>query len=204
MTPGFGPVLIWFSTPTLSLRENDSPVISQSERDILITIAEEFRQDVSEPWLERVLSVALDFALEPGEPGQISLLLTDDETVRELNRHFRGLDETTDVLSFSLIHQGHWEGEDGPYIGPDEVWPDFMLPPNELPPLGEVIISYPQTCRQALAMERPVERELALLAVHGALHLVGHDHLEPEETTRMQALEQAALDQIFADREEPS
>ena len=177
-------------------------MISQSERDILITIAEEFRDEVSETWLEHVLSIALDFALDPGEPGQISLLLTDDDTVRELNHHYRGLDETTDVLSFSLIHQGHWEGEDGPYIGPDEVWPDFMLPPNELPPLGEVIISYPQTCRQALALERSVERELALLAVHGALHLVGHDHLEPEETGRMRALEQAALAQIFADREE--
>ena len=108
-------------------------MISQSERDILITIADEFRDEVSETWLERVLSIALDFALDPGEPGQISLLLTDDETVRELNHHFRGLDETTDVLSFSLIHQGHWEGEDGPYIGPDEVWPDFMLPPMSFP-----------------------------------------------------------------------
>ncbi len=179
-------------------------MISQSEREILITIADEFRDEVSETWLEHVLSIALDFALDPGEPGQISLLLTDDDTVRELNHHYRGLDETTDVLSFSLIHQGHWEGEDGPYIGPDEVWPDFMLPPNELPPLGEVIISYPQTCRQALDLERPIERELALLAVHGVLHLVGHDHLEPEETARMQALEQEALARIFADREEPS
>ena len=171
-------------------------MISQSERDTLITIDEEFRAEVSEPWLERVLLVALDFALDPGEPGQVSLLLTGDETVRELNRHYRGLDQTTDVLSFSLIHQGHWEGEDGPYIGPDEVWPDFMLPPNELPPLGEVIVSYPQTRRQAEGLGRAINEELALLVVHGVLHLVGHDHAEPEETAQMQALERAALERI--------
>ena len=174
-------------------------MISQSDRQVLITVSEEFRHDVSEAWLEHVLLVALDYALEPDEPGQISLLLTDDATVRQLNREYRGLDQVTDVLSFSLIHQGHWEGEDGPYIGPDDFWPDFVLPPNELPPLGEVIISYPQTCRQAEASDRPTERELALLIVHGTLHLVGHDHAEPEETTAMRALEQAALSQIFGD-----
>ena len=177
-------------------------MISQDERQVLITIAEEFRQDVSEEWLERALLTALDYALDPGEPGQISLLLTDDSTIKELNRHFRGLDEVTDVLSFSLIHQGHWEGEDGPYIGPDDFWPDFVLPPNELPPLGEVIVSFPQTRRQAEAIGRSVERELALLVVHGALHLVGHDHAEPEETAQMRALEQEALNTIFADPEE--
>ena len=176
-------------------------MIFQSEREIFVTIAEPFRQQVSEAWLEHVLSVSLDHALDPGEPAQISLLLTDDATIKELNHHYRGLDEVTDVLSFSLIHHGQWEGEDGPFIGPDEVWPDFVLPPNELPPLGEVIVSYPQTCRQAESLGRTVERELALLIAHGTLHLVGHDHLEPEETASMQALERAALDQIFDDDE---
>ena len=176
-------------------------MISQSEREIFVTVAEEFRHEVSEAWLEQVLSIALDYALDPGEPGQISLLLTDDATIKELNGHYRGRDEVTDVLSFSLIHHGHWEGEDGPYIGPDDFWPDFVLPPNELPPLGEVIISYPQTCRQAAPLGRTVEQELALLIVHGALHLVGHDHLEPEEEARMRALEREALDQIFGDQE---
>ena len=182
-------------------RELDPTLIFQSEREIFVTIAEPFRQQVSEAWLEHVLSVSLDHALDPGEPAQISLLLTDDATIKELNHHYRGLDEVTDVLSFSLIHHGQWEGEDGPFIGPDEVWPDFVLPPNELPPLGEVIVSYPQPCRQAESLGRTVERELALLIAHGTLHLVGHDHLEPEETASMQALERAALDQIFDDDE---
>ena len=186
-------------------RELAPPLISQAERQILVTVAEDFQQDVSETWLERALSVALGHALASGEPGQVSLLLTDDTTVRELNREYRGPDEVTDVLSFSATHQGHWEGDDAPTVGPDaflgiggeEAWPDFVLPPEELPPLGEIVISYPQTCRQAEALGRPVERELALLVVHGALHLVGHDHAEPAETARMQALEQAALSEIF-------
>ena len=184
-------------------------MISQSERQVFITVADEFRQDVSEEWLERALLVALDYSLEPGEPGQISLLLTDDATIKELNSTYRGLDEVTDVLSFSLIHHGQWEGDEGPFIGPDSIldfgledaWTDFVLPPNELPPLGEVIISYPQTCRQAEALQRPVERELALLMIHGALHLVGHDHAEPEETATMQVLERAALAELFEEPE---
>lgn len=185
-------------------------MISQSERELFITVAEEYRQDVSEAWLERVLTAALNFALSPEEPAQVSLVLTDDETVRELNREYRGLDEVTDVLSFSSTHEGHWEGEDAPSVGPasflglegEDVIPGFVLPPDELPPLGDIIVSYPQTCRQAIALGRPIERELALLITHGALHLVGHDHLEPEETAKMQALERQALASIFESGEE--
>ena len=185
-------------------------MIFQSERQVYVTVADEFQQEVTVAWLENVLTVALEHALDPGEPGEVSLLLTGDEEIRYLNREYRGLDEVTDVLSFSAIHQGHWEGEGFPTIGPDSILgiddedaiPGFVLPPNELPPLGDIIVSYPQTCRQARDLERPVDRELALLAVHGVLHLMGHDHLEPEETAQMQALEQAALAQIFADLEE--
>ncbi len=181
-------------------------MVSKVTRRILVTIAEGFRQDLSEPWLESVLSVALNYALPPDETAQVSLLIADDATVQELNRRFRGLDEVTDVLSFSTAHQGHWEGEAEASVEPGieegEGWPDFVLPPDELPPLGEIIVSYPQTCRQAKTTAHPVERELALLIVHGALHLVGHDHLESEETARMQALERAALAEIFADPED--
>ena len=185
-------------------------MISQSERELFITVAEEYRQDVSEAWLERVLTAALTFALSPEEPAQVSLALTDDETIRNLNREFRGLDEVTDVLSFSSTHEGHWEGGDAPSVGPasflglegEDAIPGFVLPPDELPPLGDIIVSYPQTCRQAVALDRSVEHELALLITHGALHLVGHDHIEPEETIKMQALERQALASIFDGGEE--
>lgn len=184
-------------------------MISHAERQMFISIADGFG-DVSEAWLEGVMLAALDVALAADEPGQVSLLITDDATVRELNRSYRGLDEVTDVLSFSATHQGHWQGEVGLPGGPDqamggaftgidagESWPDFVMPPDELPPLGEVVVSYPQTCRQAEDLDKPADEELALLVVHGVLHLVGHDHAEPEETARMRFLEEAALTRFF-------
>jgi probable rRNA maturation factor len=70
---------------------------------------------------------------------------------------------------------------------------DFVLPPGELSPLGEVIVSYPQAQRQAEQRRAPLEHELALLVIHGVLHLTGHDHLEPEESALMQSKERTAL-----------
>ena len=70
---------------------------------------------------------------------------------------------------------------------------DFVMPPGEPDPLGEVIVSYPQMRRQAEARGIPLERELAHLIVHGVLHLIGHDHVESEEAAEMQSKEQAAL-----------
>jgi probable rRNA maturation factor len=160
-------------------------------------VAEPFETLVSEEWLRMVLECALRVALSAEQTGQVGLLIADDETVRELNRVYRGLDEVTDVLSFSATHAGHWEGDTPPAGEAELHFPEFILPPDELPPLGEVIVSYPQTLRQAAQRGEPVERELALLLVHGVLHLVGHDHLEPEETELMQARERAALAEVF-------
>jgi len=173
-------------------------------RKIDISIDEPFSQELSEGWLGMVVDCALQVALPPDAPGQVSLLVADDATVRDLNREYRGLDEVTDVLSFSTSHPGHWEGEaeapDDRYLKPGlpEVGDGlpFVLPPDELPILGDIVVSYPQAQRQASARHPDgsgLARELTLLIIHGVLHLVGHDHLEPEETALMQAKEQAAL-----------
>ena len=176
------------------------PLTALAARHIAVSVSDDFSTGFSPEWLERVLRLALAPAFPPDTAGQVSLLLTDDAAVRELNRVYRGLDETTDVLSFSPAHSGAWMGDDAPppeLVDSPADWPDFVLPPEEPPPLGEVIISYPQARRQAIAAGRPVARELAWLVVHGVLHLAGYDHLEPGETARMQALEQAALARIF-------
>ncbi len=155
-------------------------------------------QDTSpEDWLLGIAQAALDVALEGTEAAQMSLLITDDETVHSLNAQFRGLDEVTDVLSFSAEHPGHWKGEVEPPSDSVETGGfDFVMPPGELSPLGEVIVSYPQAQRQAEERGAPLEHELALLVVHGVLHLVGHDHLDPEETELMQAKERTALTKL--------
>ncbi len=143
-------------------------------------------------------------ALEPDEPAQVSLVIADDATVRELNTQFRGLDEVTDVLSFSANHPGHWQGESelaaDRYVQPgNEAAFPFPALGDSPPPLGEVIISLPQARRQAKERDEPLDRELALLIVHGVLHLQGHEHLDSEETTLMRSQEQAALGSLFAD-----
>ncbi len=166
--------------------------------EIDVSIDEPFRARLSEEWLRIVMAAGLGEALPEGGRTQVGLVITGDETVQDLNRRFRGLDEVTDVLSFSAKHSGHWGGEneeDGFLLqDPDDAaMPGFVLPLEEPPPLGEVIISLPQTQRQADERNIPLERELALLIVHGVLHLVGYDHLETKDLERMQSKERAAL-----------
>ena len=156
---------------------------------------------MSKVWLRAAVVKALGVALPEGEACQVSLAVTSDETVRSLNRDYRGLDEVTDVLSFSPSYSGHWEGEaDPPEVEnletADPDIPAFVYPPGEAAPLGEVVVAYPQAQRQALQRGVPLDQELALLIVHGVLHLAGHDHLEPLEQTKMQEKERAALEAI--------
>ena len=155
-------------------------------------------------WLADAIRHSLAQALPGDAIGQVSLLLTDDATVRELNRQYRGLDETTDVLSFSTQHPGEWQGDSAspspqssPVEGEKVGLLDFPIPEDEPPPLGDIVISIPQAARQAGEQGVPLHRELALLLVHGALHLLGHDHLDDAPQAEMQALEQAALIRIF-------
>ena len=159
-------------------------------------------------WLVSVVRYGLAQVLASDVAGQVSLLLTDDATVRELNREYRGLDETTDVLSFSAEHAGHWQGDEpAPSPGPSPIEGEqgmdavFPIPDGEPPPLGDIVISIPEAVRQAGEQETSLRRELALLIVHGALHLLGHDHYADVEGAEMQRLEQAALAAIFGERE---
>ena len=173
----------------------DSP---HSLQEIDISVDEPYQQELSEVWLRTVMEAALVEALPQGEPAQVGLVVTDDKTVQELNRQFRGLDEVTDVLSFSASHSGHWEGDpqESDEASPESVDSEelnFVLPPGEPSPLGEVIISFPQTIRQAQERNGPIEQELALLIIHGVLHLVGYDHMGPEDEAQMQAKERSAL-----------
>ena len=167
-------------------------------------------------WMAAAIRSGLAQVLEPGSAGQVSLLITDDAAVRELNRQYRGLDETTDVLSFSAEHGGHWERDDRPFVdcyeqgfldsrfrgndGRDERGGEellFPIPDDEPPPLGDIVVSLPQAARQAEQQGVPLCRELALLLVHGALHLMGHDHYDDGEREEMQDLERRALAALF-------
>ena len=162
-----------------------------------IQISSPYSTKVRKAWLRRVAQEAMETCWEeqvsPEKACQVGLVITDDDTVRRLNARYRGLDQVTDVLSFSNISQGQWEGDRKPTSQGNSSHP-FLLPPQEPQPLGEIIISYPQAERQATASGRQVEEELTLLIVHGVLHLLGHDHAEPAEARAMRTKEH----QIFA------
>ena len=163
---------------------------------VLVSVDAPDADDIDNVWLGMLIRVALT-AAGTTDPAEVSLLLTGDETVRYLNAAYRGLDETTDVLSFSAEHAGRWEGDgDGPVV--DFAASGFVLPRGIVPPLGEIIISWPQAQRQAAGRGVSPRRELAGLVIHGALHLLGYDHAEAEEAAVMGGLERRALEESLS------
>lgn len=117
-------------------------------------------------------------------PVVLTLTLVDDDEIQEINREHRQVDRPTDVLSFSLV-EGELNGTAA-----------FALPPGVPRELGDVVVSYPRAVAQAEEYGHSVERELAYLVVHGVLHILGHDHAEPDEQAIMRAREEAALARV--------
>lgn len=113
--------------------------------------------------------------------AELSVVLCDDAFIHPLNRDYRGKDAPTDVLSFAQR-----DGEDAD--------------PND-PVLGDVIISVQTAQRQARQRGYGLDKELRVLLVHGMLHLLGHDHLEPGEAAEMQAEERRLLALLGEDPE---
>ena len=160
-----------------------------------VQIFDEFENVVSESHVLEAVSATLECE-SCDLHTHVSVVIADDDVVRELNRQHRGLDENTDVLSFSFAHEGEYYGEEersAPGAGFD-----FVLPPTESDgmALGEIIISYPQTCRQAAQDGHPVGQELTVLLVHGVLHLLGYDHEEPDDEAVMMAAAARAMGQM--------
>lgn len=118
---------------------------------------------LSEPFL-RILEDFLNTILDEYEVkgSEVSLVFCDDDFIAELNRQYRGKRGPTDVLSFSLT-----EGEE--IASPD---------PGEPSGLGDIVISLDRAVAQANEYEIALEEELARLAIHGLLHLLGYDHEE--------------------------
>jgi probable rRNA maturation factor len=131
---------------------------------------------------ERVLPLALDRLVSMGmAPGvcEVSVTLVDDESIRELNRHYRGKDVATDVLSFSQL--------DGDRLSLGD------MPEGSPVPIGDIVISMPRVAEQAVEYGHSEAREFGYLMVHGLLHLVGFDHETPEDAITMRAAEEDVL-----------
>ena len=152
-------------------------------KEIEIFVEEEFQGVVDEGWARKIAQAVLK-AEKVAPPYEVSLVFTDSETVRKLNRDYRGVDALTDVLAFYMLPQ---KGADS----------SFALPPDGVTRLGEVIISYPKAVEQAKEQGHSPERELALLIIHGILHLLGYDHEQPEEEAEMRTREKELLEKCL-------
>lgn len=150
--------------------------------NIGIIIEREFRGKVTAGWLRQVTRAVLK-AEKSSHDVEMGLIITGRERIRELNRHYLDEDAPTDVLSFPMIE----------YTGEGE---DFINPPDETVGLGDVIISYPQAEKQAIERGYPARKEIALLIIHGTLHLLGYDHDILSRKRKMRQREAAILKTI--------
>lgn len=144
---------------------------------ITIDVLNAFRQSIA----DRVLLEAAEWALRSGLEGEspsLTIRITDENEIRNLNRQYRGVDKTTDVLSFPA---------------------DFVDPDLESRYLGDVVICFPEAAVQAEKRGHDVEAELQLLVVHGILHLLGYDHGSQEEKDAMWALQDRVLKSLGLD-----
>ncbi|MEK1931674.1 MAG: rRNA maturation RNase YbeY [Pararhizobium sp.] len=128
---------------------------------------------------ERVLGAAADFLYReekqpfPKMPPEVSLVFTNDASIREINAQWRSQDKPTNVLSF----------------------PAFPLTPGKIPGpmLGDIILAQETLVREAQALSKPFDEHLSHLLVHGFLHLFGYDHMEEGDAERMESLETRIL-----------
>ena len=167
-------------------------------RRVNIQVFEELESLVSGEFLEQVARHALDVGKSAADT-EVSVVITDDEEVRKLNKLHRGVDEYTDVLSFSFTHHGQYYG-DGELPPERSAGVEFVLPQGKQATLGEVIISYPQARRQAEQSGDSVDEELAVLLAHGVLHLLGHDHEIPGDRAEMEKVQAQVLRRVWSDR----
>jgi probable rRNA maturation factor len=112
--------------------------------------------------------------------GELAIVLADDSAIRALNREWRGKDAPTNVLSFPARGGPAAAADAGKSRGAPRL-------------LGDIVIAYETTAREARAGHLPFKHHLAHLAVHGFLHLVGHDHETDTEAEAMEALEIVVL-----------
>ncbi len=166
-------------------------MVQVPSRSIDVQVFPPYSRRLSKAWLRDVVGLALDVRDEES-PLCISLVIADDETVHGLNRDYRGLDEPTDVLAFPLWESRLGEDDDAP-VGNGSI---DGLPPDASAPVGEVVISYPQAAKQARESRKLVRAEMALLVVHGVLHLIGYDHADDCEKQRMWAVQDNVLARV--------
>jgi probable rRNA maturation factor len=133
----------------------------------------------AEATIDRAIAAAAEFVTVDVGDSELAIMLTDDAGIQTLNRNWRGIDKPTNVLSFPALQpRGERQADDAPRM------------------LGDIAIAYETTRREADEEQKPFEHHLSHLAVHGFLHLIGHDHEKDQEAETMEALEREILSQL--------
>ena len=148
--------------------------------EIDVLIDDEFKDKLEADWLQSVAGGTLA-AQASGPDVEMEVVITGQQKMRQLNRQYRSQDRPTDVLAFPMT------------IGEEA---GFRTAPEGSRHLGGVIISYPQALIQAQERGHPVKKEVAVLIVHGILHLLGYDHRDDQGERRMEE-RQAAILSLF-------
>ena len=141
---------------------------------IFIEVDEKFRDLIPGDILREAALMALQLEHLEEFPS-LSVKITGDQEIQELNSAYRDIDKTTDVLSFEA---------------------DYYDPDLESRYLGDVVISYHRAAAQAEKRGHPVDSELQLLVIHGVLHLLGYDHGSAQDKESMWLKQDQALDEL--------
>lgn len=141
-------------------------------------------------------------AVHVSQAVMLTLLITDDAGIREMNKQYRQQDKPTDVLSFPLLEQPLvqapqeqlWEVQVDAAQKPSV--PLFVTPPDTITNLGDIVMSWPMLVQQAAQAQHTVIYELLYLLSHGVLHLVGYDDQSEAGYQAMVGIQQAALQAV--------
>ena len=137
------------------------------------------KEEVNYKLIENVISEALKYE-GVSDNTEISVTVVDNEEIRKINNKFRNIDRATDVLSFPLID---FDNEDLPNDG-SKIY------------LGDIIISIERAKEQANEYGHSLDREVGFLTAHSMLHLLGYDHMVPEEEKVMFAKQEEILSNL--------
>lgn len=141
--------------------------------------------------IERVIEGALDYIGCPYE-AEVNVLLTDNASIREINRENREIDAPTDVLSFPIAEYE----VPGEFDSLEEEQPEVFHPDTGELMLGDIVISVERVLSQAEEFGHSPERELGFLTAHSVLHLCGFDHMEEEERKEMEEKQREIMDSL--------
>lgn len=132
-------------------------------------------------WLKTLTSNVFKY-IKIQHPVEMGVRLTDNSCIRELNRRYRGRNTATDVLSFNMVDPAG-EGE-------------FIDAPDRIKHIGEIVISWDKSAEQAKLFGIGIKKEIAILTIHGILHLLGYDHENENDHIIMHTEETHILENV--------